>query len=67
MLEPRSAFTSQPDTPYPRPAYAWYVLAILTLAGVPYRHWLRFCLPLCVALMLLGFLALSAGISLNLL
>ena len=43
------------------------LMAILTLAGVPYQQWLRFCLPLCVVLMLLGFVALSAGISLKLL
>jgi uncharacterized ion transporter superfamily protein YfcC len=43
------------------------LMAVLTLAGVPYQQWLRFCLPLCVVLMLLGFVALSAGISLNLL
>ena len=43
------------------------LMAVLTLAGVPYQQWLRFCLPLCAVLMLLGFLALSVGISLNLL
>ena len=43
------------------------LMAVLTLAGIPYHQWLRFCLPLCAALMLLGFAALSAGIRLDLL
>jgi uncharacterized ion transporter superfamily protein YfcC len=43
------------------------LMAVLTLAGVPYQQWLRYVLPLCAVLMLMGFLALSAGISLNLL
>jgi uncharacterized ion transporter superfamily protein YfcC len=43
------------------------LMAVLTLAGIQYQQWLRFCLPLCAVLMLLGFLALSAGIRWNLL
>jgi uncharacterized ion transporter superfamily protein YfcC len=42
------------------------LMAILVLAGVPYRQWLRFCLPLCGALMLLGLVALGIAVRLNL-
>ena len=41
------------------------LMAILVLAGVPYRQWLRFCLPLCAAVMLLGLVALGIAVRLN--
>ena len=29
-------------------------MAVLALAGVPFKEWLRFAVPLCLALMALG-------------
>jgi uncharacterized ion transporter superfamily protein YfcC len=42
------------------------LMALLVLAGIPYRQWLRFCLPLCAAVMLLGLVALGIAVRLNL-
>jgi uncharacterized ion transporter superfamily protein YfcC len=38
------------------------LMAVLALAGVPYQQWLRFALPLSLALMVLGLVALGVAI-----
>lgn len=41
------------------------LMAILALAGVSFKDWLRFALPWCLALMALGLAALAAAVVLN--
>ena len=42
------------------------LMAILATAGVRYEQWLKFALPLVLALFVLGMIAIYAGISVNL-
>lgn len=41
------------------------LMAVLALAGVSYQQWLRFAVPLCAALMLLGLVALGVAVALD--
>jgi uncharacterized ion transporter superfamily protein YfcC len=41
------------------------LLAVLALAGVPFPHWLRFAVPLSVALMVLGLAAIAVAVALD--
>ena len=41
------------------------LMAVLTLAGVSYQQWLRFAVPLCAALMMLGLAALGVAVALD--
>lgn len=41
------------------------LMAILAVAGVRYEHWLRFCLPLCAALFVLGLASVVAAVLLG--
>jgi uncharacterized ion transporter superfamily protein YfcC len=41
------------------------LMAVLTLAGVPFKEWFRFAVPLCLGLMALGLAALAVAIALN--
>ena len=42
------------------------LIAILATLGVPYEHWLKFALPLYLALSVLGMIAIYLGISIRL-
>ena len=41
------------------------LMAVLTLAGVSYQQWLRFAVPLCAVLMMLGLAALGVAVALD--
>jgi uncharacterized ion transporter superfamily protein YfcC len=41
-------------------------MAILALAGVRYEHWLRFAVPLCFALFMLGLAAAGVAVAIDL-
>jgi len=42
------------------------LMAILAAAGVRFEHWLRFAIPVCVVLFVLGAAAIGIGIAMGL-